>query len=450
MSPSTLSKSGPRVAIIGAGLVGSAVAFACLNRSVVSELLVNDINTIGLGQVLDLEDAAFFSSARVRHASLQDCAQADIIVMAAGYNNGPNESRDTLIQRNETILKDVLAQMKPIKSSAIFIMVANPVNILTFMAQKLTGLPPNQVFGSGTYLDTIRLRNTIRNTLDVSDASIQAYVIGDHGDQQVALWSSATVGGQPLLSFPEFEHIETAKIAQQCSRKVYSIIEYKGGSAYGIGAIMAEVIGCINLNKKSVIPLTVYSDRYGVCLSLPAVLGANGIERIIYPQMNNKEESALEAYVKTSRAYCVNYYTSETPPQKELTVDEQSSVLPISPVGTISVTSGGTLPPIDPVSPTVKKTSSFNLFLRDTKSNANTPKKVPATKKSSTASRSLGFFKRPVFSFIRNSKKQPDASALLLRAQVDSLSITNEKKRPITGNTDEDDRIMIIPSTVVQ
>ncbi|KAF9315770.1 hypothetical protein BG003_002666 [Podila horticola] len=401
-TPSTPAVSSPRVAIIGAGMVGSAVAFACLNRAVVSELLVNDINKIGLGQVLDLEDAAFFSSAKVRHASLQDCGQADIIVMTAGYNNGPGESRDTLIHRNELILKDVLGKMQPIKSSAIFIMVANPVNILTYMAQKLTGLPSSQVFGSGTYLDTIRLRNTIRKTLDVSDASIQAFVVGDHGDQQVALWSSATVGGQPLLSFPEFEHMDTSTIAHQCSRKVYSIIEYKGGSSFGIGAIISEVIECINLNKKSVIPLTVYSDRYDVCLSLPAVLGVNGIDRIIYPQMNSIEGAALQAYIRNST-------------QGPTLVDKSPSLQLISsPVDNIPDSSPSPSP-----SSILKKAGSFSLSRPSVEASSENTKKTPALKKPS----SFRLFKSPVFNFIRRFNNRQ-----LSTAESDMISSSSDKQ----------------------
>ncbi|KFH64119.1 hypothetical protein MVEG_09944 [Podila verticillata NRRL 6337] len=426
-STPTLLNSPRQVAIIGAGMVGSAVAFACLNRSVVSELLVNDINKIGLGQVLDLEDAAFFSSAKVRHASLQDCGQADIIVMTAGYNNGPGESRDTLIHRNELILKDVLGRMQPIKSSAIFIMVANPVNILTYMAQKLTGLPPSQVFGSGTYLDTIRLRNTIRKTLDVSDASIQAYVIGDHGDQQVALWSSATVGGQPLLSFPEFEHMNTSKIAHQCSRKVYSIIEYKGGSSFGIGAIISEVIECINLNKKSVIPLTVYSERYDVCLSLPVVLGVNGIDRIIYPQMDSAEEAALGAYIKSNQAFCINYRQANSAQGPTLVEKSPSLQLISSPVDNI---------PDSP--PSLKKASSFSLLRTSVEPSPSETQRVSALKKPSP----FRLFKSPVFRFVRSNKKGSTT------AESDMMSSSSEKQPYSAIESSSDSLTVLSPVNV--
>jgi len=148
------------MAIIGAGSVGSSIAFACLMRSVVSELLINDFNAkVCEGQVLDLQDAAFVSSTKVRVGTPKECGQADIIVITAGARQKPNETRDELVLRNEDILKSVLDGLQPIKSTAILVLVANPVNILTCMAQKLSGLPSHQVIGTGTFLDSIRFRS---------------------------------------------------------------------------------------------------------------------------------------------------------------------------------------------------------------------------------------------------------------------------------------------------
>src|SRR5690349_20028103 len=194
------------MAIIGAGSVGSSIAFACLMRSVVSELLINDFNTkVCEGQVLDLQDAAFVSSTKVRVGTPKECGQADIIVITAGARQKPGESRDELVLRNEEILRSVLDGLQPIKKTAILMLVANPVNVLTCMAQKLSGLPPHQVIGTGTYLDSIRFRGAIKERLHVSETSVHGYVVGDHGDKQVAVWSSATVGGKPLLSFEEIK-----------------------------------------------------------------------------------------------------------------------------------------------------------------------------------------------------------------------------------------------------
>ncbi|KAI1316231.1 hypothetical protein EDD11_010278 [Mortierella claussenii] len=334
-----------KVAIIGAGDVGASTAFACVMRAVAQEILLYDINTsLAHGHVLDLEDASSFlgssSIASCSHSShtscyssatatAQDCGQADIIVITAGYRNAPGESREQVLHRNQAVLQDILVKISPIKSSAILLMVTNPVNIMTALAQKLSGLPLNQVFGTGTILDTIRLRSAIKKRFQqeqqdhegcpehdagLSESSIQANVIGDHGDKQVALWSAATIGGYPLTSFKAFEMLNVqADVARQGTSRVYEINEHKLGSSFGIAVIVAEIISTIFSNRRTVLPLSVYSDRYDACLSLPVILGAHGVGKIIYPQMDTKEQAALTEYIRTNRETCAPYLHPRDP-----------------------------------------------------------------------------------------------------------------------------------------
>jgi len=284
-----------KMAIIGAGSVGSSIAFSCLMRSVCSELLINDSDEKFCdGQVLDLSDAAFISSTTVRKGTLKECGQCDIIVITAGARQRPGENRDELIQRNEDILKSVLDGMKPFKSTAIILLVANPVNILTVIAQKLSDLPPSQVLGTGTYLDSIRFRVAIKDALAVSETSVHAYVVGDHGDRQVTIWSSGNVGGKPLLEFQEIKKADRDKIAYGVSRKAYEIIDRKGATFFGIAAVVSNLALSITFNKLIVMPLSVYCERFDTCLSFPVSLGSNGAERIIYPDMNEKELKLVE------------------------------------------------------------------------------------------------------------------------------------------------------------
>ncbi|KAF9988468.1 hypothetical protein BGZ75_009319 [Mortierella antarctica] len=298
------------MAIIGAGSVGSSIAFACLMRSVVSELLINDFNAkVCQGQVLDLQDAAFVSSTKVRVGTPKECGQADIIVITAGARQKPNETRDELVLRNEDILRSVLDGLQPIKPSAILVLVANPVNILTCMAQKLSGLPPHQVIGTGTYLDSIRFRVAMKERLAVSETSVHAYVVGDHGDKQVAVWSSARVGGKPLVSFEELKDIDRDGEAKKVARKAYGIIDLKGATSFGIAAVVSDLALCITLNKLTVIPLSTYCERFNACLSFPVSLGTNGIERIVYPDMDEKEIAMVEASAKATREACSKYMT---------------------------------------------------------------------------------------------------------------------------------------------
>ncbi|KAF9282501.1 hypothetical protein BGZ68_005940 [Mortierella alpina] len=301
-------KSGSQMAIIGAGSVGSSIAFACLMRSVVSELLINDFNSkVCEGQVLDLQDAAFVSSTKVRVGTPKECGQADIIVITAGARQKPNETRDELVQRNEDILKSVLDGLQPIKPSAILVLVANPVNILTCMAQKLSGLPSHQVIGTGTFLDSIRFRVAMKERLAVSETSVHAYVVGDHGDKQVAVWSSARVAGKPLVSFEELKDIDRVGEAKKVARKAYGIIDLKGATSFGIAAVVSDLALCITLNKLTVIPLSTYCERFNACLSFPVSLGTNGIERIVYPDMDENEIAMVEASAKATRDACSKY-----------------------------------------------------------------------------------------------------------------------------------------------
>ncbi|KAF9365333.1 hypothetical protein BGX34_010459 [Mortierella sp. NVP85] len=309
MSDLAASKAtGNRMAIIGAGSVGSCIAFACLMRSVVSELLINDFNEkVCEGQVLDLQDAAFVSSTKVRVGSAKECGQADIIVITAGARQRPGETRDQLVGRNEEILTSVLNGLQPIKPTAILILVANPVNILTCMAQKLSGLPPHQVIGTGTYLDSIRLRGAMKERFDVSETSVHGYVVGDHGDKQVAIWSSASIGGKPLLSFEEIKGVDLEKEADKVAHRAYKIIDLKGATSFGIAAVVTDLALCITLNKLSVIPLSTYCERFKACLSFPVSLGTRGVERIVYPDMNKEEVALVEASAETTRQACAKY-----------------------------------------------------------------------------------------------------------------------------------------------
>ncbi|GJJ74858.1 L-lactate dehydrogenase [Entomortierella parvispora] len=301
-------KKGSQLAIIGAGSVGSAIAFACLMRSVVSELLINDFNEkICEGQVLDLQDAAFVSATKVKVATLRQCGEADIIVITAGARQRPGETRDALVLRNEEILKGVLEGMQPIKKTAILVLVANPVNILTCMAQKMSGLPTHQVIGTGTLLDSVRLRVALKQHLHVSERSIHAYIVGDHGDKQVAVWSSAHVGGKPLLAFEKLQGIDLDEEAKKVANKAYSIIDLKGATSFGIAAVVSEIALSITLNRLTISPLSTYSERFDACLSFPVSLGTNGVDTIVYPDMDEKELALVEASAKTTREACAKY-----------------------------------------------------------------------------------------------------------------------------------------------
>ncbi|KAF9079696.1 hypothetical protein BGX23_003425 [Mortierella sp. AD031] len=175
------------------------------------------------------------------------------------------------------------------------------------MAQKLSGLPPHQVIGTGTYLDSVRFRVAVKDCLKVSETSVHAYIVGDHGDKQVAVWSSASIGGKPMLAFEEIQKMDRAAEAAKVARKAYSIIDLKGATAFGIAAVVSELALCITLNKLSVVPLSTYCERFDACLSFPVSLGTNGVERIVYPDMNEQELAMVEESAVATRHACRNY-----------------------------------------------------------------------------------------------------------------------------------------------
>eukprot|EP00892_Ulva_mutabilis_P000372 jgi/Ulvmu1/10335/UM061_0018.1 len=292
--------SGSKIAVIGAGSVGAAVSYALLLRQVASELLIVDIDRKrAQGEVDDLSDGAFITNSNVRVGTLQEAGQCDIVVITAGAKQREGESRVQLIDRNFEILKSVVGGMRPLKPSTKIVVVANPVDVLTYFAQKLAGLPESQVFGSGTYLDTARLRNSIAKKTGVADTAVHVYVLGEHGDSQFVAWSRATIAGTNLTEFPEFADKNVRKqVAEKTKNRAYEIIRSKGATYFGIAAVVSSICQTMFLDQKHVRPLSVMSSDFKVYIGQLAVLGSKGIERIIPMQLDPEEDAAMKASAK--------------------------------------------------------------------------------------------------------------------------------------------------------
>ena len=217
-----------KVAIIGAGSVGSTAAYACLLRRVASTLIMVDSNVDrAVSEVSDLVDAAYLSKTIVKVGDLKEAGTCDIIVITAGAKQKPGETRLDLIDRNRQILNSVILGMD-INPKAILLLVANPVDVLTTIAQQISNLPKNQIIGSGTFLDTCRLRYELANILSLSPTCIHASVLGEHGDSQFIAWSCAHVAGIPLLDFKEIKSLDKKQLGSKVAKKAYSIIASKG------------------------------------------------------------------------------------------------------------------------------------------------------------------------------------------------------------------------------
>lgn len=286
----------PQIAVVGAGSVGSAIAYAVVLRNLRAKvLLVDKFTNVCEGQVKDLEDSAFLSPTKVAMGTMEEAGKSDIIIVTAGAKQQPGESRDALVGRNKEILSSIVSDMGAINPSAIWLVVANPVDILTSLAQKLTGLPQHQVLGTGTFLDTERLRAVLAKRLEICASSIHCQVLGEHGDKQVVAWSLGTLaGGLPLLSHPRMSCLDQAELDQLSSyvaRRAYDIIDLKGSTHFGIGACAAVLCDAILSDSHKVFPVSNFHPGHQVYMSYPAILSRSGIESIVGDLPLSQEEN---------------------------------------------------------------------------------------------------------------------------------------------------------------
>ncbi|PVV01966.1 hypothetical protein BB560_003592 [Smittium megazygosporum] len=267
-----------RVAVIGGGgNVGASIAFSLVAMQQHVEILIVDMNEkLAAGQANDIADATNLSPAKCRLGQFSEVGDCDIIVITAGARQMPGEPRSELMGRNYKIMESIVNNIQPIKETACILVVSNPVDVLASVIQKLTKLPPSQVIGSGTFLDSGRLRNYLSNLLKISSSSIHAYMLGEHGDNQFVGWSSATIGGIPLLSNEIIQKANLQEIEKSIANKAYQIIDAKGSTYYGIGLHAAMIIRSIIGNEYKVIPVSTYMKEYDTYMSTPSVVSAEG------------------------------------------------------------------------------------------------------------------------------------------------------------------------------
>ncbi|OMH85279.1 L-lactate dehydrogenase A [Zancudomyces culisetae] len=298
----------PKVAVIGGGgNVGSAIAFSLIAMKFPVTVLVVDIDDkLAMGQALDIGDAAFLSSGTCRMGTFEEAGQCDVIIITAGARQRPNEPRSELIGRNYSIIKSIVEKMGSIKKSSVILMVTNPVDILTDIAQKVSGLPRNQVIGSGTFLDSGRLRNELSNVMGIAPSSIHSGMMGEHGDAQFAAWSMASVGGTPLLEHPKLKNVNLDELEKGVSRKAYEIIEAKGSTYYGVGMHVAHIAKSILGDECKVYPVCTYVDEYQCYLSVPAIVGSTGSSTLPL-NLSDAEQEKLKSAANKIKSLCDKY-----------------------------------------------------------------------------------------------------------------------------------------------
>ena len=293
-----------KVAMIGCGFVGSSSCFALMQSGMFSEMVLIDADfNKAAGEALDISHGLPFAKPmKIYAGTYDDITDAAIIIVTAGANQKPGETRLDLVKKNVSIHRSINAELKKRKINGILLIVANPVDILTSVAQKLSGLPPERVFGSGTVLDTARFKYLLGEHLSVDSRSIHAFIIGEHGDSEIAVWSSANVSGINVHEFCEmrgfFSHEESMiKIADEVKNAAYQIIEKKHATYYGIAMSVRRICECIIRDEKSILSVSsAINGQFGitgVCLSMPAIVGANGVETIVPISLNEKEKEKL-------------------------------------------------------------------------------------------------------------------------------------------------------------
>ena len=306
-------KTNEKIILIGDGAVGSSYVYSLINQNIGQEVGIIDIDDYKVeGDVMDLASAlAFTSPKKVYAADYSDVHDADIVVLTAGAPQKEGETRIDLIEKNLKITKSIVDEVMANNFNGIFLVASNPVDILTYAVYKFSGLPSNQVFGSGTSLDSARFRQEIAKKLDVDVRNVHGYIVGEHGDTEFPVWSHANVAGLQITEWLQENPIDNEKelveIFYSVRDAAYEIIKRKGATYYGIGVSLARITKAILGNENAILPLSVKLDGvYGeenTFIGTPAIIGRNGVEKVIGLPLNDFEKNKMDESISAIRTY---------------------------------------------------------------------------------------------------------------------------------------------------
>ncbi len=300
-----------KVAIIGAGNVGSSFAFSLMLSGLAREIVIIDRDEArARGECMDLNHgASFVPPVNIYPSGYEGCRDADIVVITAGAKQKPGQTRIALVQTNTEIFKDIIPGVVKYAKDSILLVVSNPMDILTYLTLKISGLPSGRVIGSGTVLDTSRLRYLISEHCHVDARNIHAYIIGEHGDTEVPVWSHANIGGVVLAKYCPVCNAncdykkELDGIFEEVKNSAYKIIETKGATYYAIALALVKIVGAILRDENSVLPISTLIDGYygveDICLSLPSMVNRSGVERILKLELSADEEKKFRRSAET-------------------------------------------------------------------------------------------------------------------------------------------------------
>lgn len=284
-----------KVVIIGCGNVGMSYAYALLNqRTYINELVLIDLNKDRIvGEVMDLNHCLAFAPSKVaiKVGDYSDCKDAQIVCIAAGANQNPDETRMDLINKNSKIFKDIVTQVMNSGFQGIFLVATNPLDVMTYLTYKYSNMPPSKVIGSGTTLDTARLRYLISDRIGINPKNIHAYVIGEHGDSEFVPWSNVNVGLQNINQFLSEKDLND--ICEEVKNAAYEIINRKGATYYGIGMCLVRITNAILGDEKNIMTVSGYDVNNDVFVGMPYVIDKNGISNKVYINLNKEETEQL-------------------------------------------------------------------------------------------------------------------------------------------------------------
>ena len=294
-----------KIAIVGAGKVGTTFAFALQLSGLAGEIVLIDMDKKRTeGEVMDLNHAVPLSNpVRIWNGDYSDVADAHVVVISAGTAQRPGETRLDLLKRNTDIFRQIIPQVLKYNQTGVLLIATNPVDVLSYATWKLSGLPANRVLGSGTVLDTARFRSLISTRFKLDARNVHAYIVGEHGDSEVAVWSSANIAGIPMQDYckqigNEICEEDRAQISDDVRNAAYEIISRKGATFYAVAVGLVRIVESILRDQHSVLSISsLVPGYYGiedVYLSLPALVGQNGVERILKLNLDDSEVSALK------------------------------------------------------------------------------------------------------------------------------------------------------------
>ncbi|WP_165006897.1 MULTISPECIES: L-lactate dehydrogenase [unclassified Enterococcus] len=307
-----MKKTSRKVVIVGTGFVGTSIAYAMINQGISNELVLIDVNQEKAeGEALDLLDGMAWGDENVAvwSGGYEECKDADLVVITAGINQKPGQSRLDLVKTNASIMRQIVKEIMGSGFDGVIVVASNPVDILTYIAWNESGLPTSRVIGTGTTLDTTRFRKEIALKLKVDPRSVHGYILGEHGDSEVAAWSHTTVGGKPILEIVEKDHRiaqdELDVIADKVRNAAYEIIDRKKATYYGIGMSTARIVKAILNNEQAVLPVSAYlTGEYGeedIFTGVPSIVDENGVREVVELSINEPEKEMFERSVSELR-----------------------------------------------------------------------------------------------------------------------------------------------------